>query len=116
MDPANYIYLIHDGIVRFENQDNPYRRKYYQKKQILQKTKDVFKIYDKGGGAAGHICTTFNKTVLGTFTHGSWVGEEFEVLKGQTPTFYTATCETRVRALALDKLAFQKSFPAEIKR
>lgn len=61
------------------------------------------------------MSTTLNKTILGSFTHGTWIGLEFELLKGSIPTFYTAICESKVTVLAIDRKEFQLNFPQYIK-
>ena len=78
-------------------------KKDYQTAKLLPNTDQPHKLYDKGGGCHGNVCSTFNKSTLGSFSKGSWVGEEFELLKGKVPTFYTAYCETNVKALRILK-------------
>lgn len=94
--------------------DNPYLRKEYNKINLLPQTTSPHKLYDKGGGSVGNISSTFNKSTLGSFSAGNWVGEEFELLKGKIPVFYSAFCENNVKALRIEKAKFHEKLPREV--
>ena len=62
----------------------------------------------------GNVSSTFNKSTLASFSDGFWLGDEFELLKGKIPVFYSAYCETAVKVLAIKKEKFHEKFPPEI--
>ena len=93
--------------------NNPYLKKQYQKINLLPQTASPHKLYDKGGGSVGNVSSTFNKSTLGSFSAGNWIGEEFELLMGKIPVFYSAICETNVKALRILKEKFH-GIPTEV--
>lgn len=115
-DAQKYLFLIVSGLVRLESENNPYLRKQYNKLQLLPKTRCPHKLYDKGGGQVGNVCSTFNKSTLASVSNGIWIGEEFELTKGKVPVFYSAYCETDVVMIVINKTKFHEKMPPEIQR
>ena len=92
---------------------NPFRRREYDKEDILLETKDLHKLYDNG---SGNVSQTFNKCNIGIVSTGKWIGEETGMLKGQIPHFYSAICLTDVKVFEIHFEDFMTKFPNEIKR
>jgi len=69
---------------------------------------------DNGQGI-GNMSQTFNKTTLGMFGQGKWIGEETHLLKGQIPQFYSAVCMSEVKVFCIHIEDFVNRFPGDIK-
>ena len=76
-------FIIAEGYVKVYATNNPFRRKEYNKQNILRNTM-LDQIYDSASGN-GHLCKTFNRANLGVVTSGQWLGEENVVLRGEIP-------------------------------
>lgn len=70
-------------------------------------------MYDKGGGLVGNLSSTFNKASLGSYSKGTLVGDEFELIPS-APCFYSAYCETDCKLLAIDKFKMHEKIPSEV--
>ena len=108
-----FIYIIADGTVRLECNNNPFRMKEYKDGNIL-KGVPTNQVYDKGSGRA-LVSDTFNKTVIGIVSGGKWIGDEAFILKDEIPQFYSAICMTEVKAYRIKCVDYINRLPGEIK-